>query len=823
MNMRLYPTACLAALCLFLLPPACVRADVADTLQSHELPEVRITTSPKEGALLRHLPASSSLLDGPFMAARGVEGMKDVGTMVPNLFIPDYGSRQTGAMYMRGIGSRIGSPAVGLYVDNLPYYDKSAYDFAYYDVESIEVLRGPQSTLYGRNTMGGLIRVKTRSPFAYEGTDARLGYATGDNRRQASVTHYHRVSDKYAFVAGGFYDGSSGFFDNDMTGKSVDASETGGGRLRAIYMPTGRLTLDASLRYEYTDGGAYPYYYTGAAGDNGEEYAGLKGLISSNLEGRYRRSLLAAGLHAEYLMNTLALHSVTSYQNVRDRMFMDQDFIRADIYSLEQKPRINILSEELTLTGFRKGNARGLLGAAFFYEWLGTEAPVVFRKDGVEWLNATANSNANRYMPEVQSGPMKMGFLFSDNIQGDALPFLNDFSTPTLGASVFHQSTFSDIFGLRGLSASVGLRLDYEKLRMDYDAWYAFSHVYGLKGRLSAPGMNREIVLVPEREYQAGGRLEGRLSDDYLQLLPKFTLKYDFASGNVYASVGRGFRSGGYNVQNISELMRVQMQADMMTDVRDATVPVLQAQPAVPAEAKETITGILNAMAGCRPADVGAACLYAPEYAWNYELGTHLSFLGDALKVDAGVFLSDVHDLQLSRMSETGLGRVTVNAGRSRSAGVEASVSAAPCRGLLLRGSYGFTHATFRRYVAADASGKDADCRGNYVPYMPLHTFDMDAAYTFAFRDKAVRSLTLGAGCSGAGRIYWDEPNDSSQPLYALLSARVSVSFDRFDVQLWGRNLTDTHYDTFRFVSMGRGYAQRGKPVQLGIDLRLRL
>lgn len=325
--------------------------------------------------------------------------MRDMGSMVPNLFVPDYGSRQTAALYMRGIGSRIGSPAVGLYVDNLPYYDKSAYDFTYYDIESVEVLRGPQSTLYGRNTMGGLVRVKTRSPFAYEGTDLHLGYATGDNRRQASVTHYHRLSDRYAFVAGGFYDGSSGFFDNDLTGKAVDASETGGGRLRAIYMPTSRLTLDASLRYEYTDGGAYPYRYTGTlAGE--EQYAHLKGLISANLEGRYRRSLLAAGVHAEYLMNTMALHSVTSYQNVRDRMFMDQDFLQADIYSLGQKQRINILSEELTLTGFRKGNAQGVLGASFFYQWLGTDAPVVFRKDGLEWLNGTINSNANRYMPQ---------------------------------------------------------------------------------------------------------------------------------------------------------------------------------------------------------------------------------------------------------------------------------------------------------------------------------------------------------------------------------------------------------------------------------------
>ena len=63
---------------------------------------------------------------------------------------------------------------MGLYVDNVPYIDKSAFDFNYADIERIDVLRGPQGTLYGRNTMGGLIKVHTKSPFSYQGTDLRL-------------------------------------------------------------------------------------------------------------------------------------------------------------------------------------------------------------------------------------------------------------------------------------------------------------------------------------------------------------------------------------------------------------------------------------------------------------------------------------------------------------------------------------------------------------------------------------------------------------------------------------------------------------------------
>ena len=799
-------------------------AEETDTLISQEIGEVYITASIKETTSLGKRPLSLSVMDEGEMSAKGIRSIKDIGAMIPNLFVPDYGSRQTSAMYVRGIGSRIGSPAVGLYVDNMPFYDKSAYDFTFYDIQSMEVLRGPQSTLYGRNTMGGLIRVNTRSPFDYEGTDLHLGYSTGDNRRNASLTHYHRISDRLAFSAGGFYDGSTGFFDNDITGKSVDGYESGGGRIRAIFKPSERVTMDASVHYEYTDGGAFPYYYTGAT-QGEEEHESLIGLISANLEGKYRRSLLTAALHTTVRTDRLSLHSVTTYQNMNDRMFMDQDFIKDDIYSLEQKQRSNIISEEITLKGIRSGNASALLGANIFYQWLDTKAPVNFRKDGVEWLNGIINGAANRYMPTVQSGPMSMKFLFADNIAGERLAFLDHFDTPTLGTSLFSQFAFHDLFGARGLSATLGLRLDYERLWMDYAGWYDFTHTYSLKGKLTMPpSMEREIVLVPEKTYQVSNHsLSGSLATDYQELLPKLALQYEFGKGKVYASVSRGFRSGGYNVQNVSELMSSQMRTDMMRDVRDATVPILQAQPTIPEDKKAELTSMLEGMAQGRPLDVRQTCQYDPEYAWNYEVGTHLDLSDGKLALDATVYLSDVHNLQLSRMSETGLGRITVNAGKSRSAGLEATLRARPTEALALTGTYGYTHATFLDYSVQDGNGTDVDCSGNHVPYMPMHTMGADAEYTFSFRNHPIHSLSLGVGCTGAGRIYWDEPNRYSQPFYALLSARVKVSLGKVDVQVWGRNLTDKGYDSFWFESMNRGYEQHGTPLQVGLDLGLRL
>ena len=83
-------------------------AEETDTLVSREIGEVYVTASPKETTSLGKRPISLSVMGEAEMASKGIRSVKDIGAMIPNLFIPDYGSRQTSAMYVRGIGSRIG-------------------------------------------------------------------------------------------------------------------------------------------------------------------------------------------------------------------------------------------------------------------------------------------------------------------------------------------------------------------------------------------------------------------------------------------------------------------------------------------------------------------------------------------------------------------------------------------------------------------------------------------------------------------------------------------------------------------------------------------
>ena len=115
-----------------------------DTTKVIDIEEVVVIATPKENNRLRQQATSSTSFSQSAMRNNSVTSVKSLSALVPNLFIPDYGSKLTTSVYIRGIGSRINTPAVGLYVDNIPFIDKSAFDFNYSDIERIDVMRGPQ-------------------------------------------------------------------------------------------------------------------------------------------------------------------------------------------------------------------------------------------------------------------------------------------------------------------------------------------------------------------------------------------------------------------------------------------------------------------------------------------------------------------------------------------------------------------------------------------------------------------------------------------------------------------------------------------------------
>lgn len=786
-----------------------------DTLADGHFDEAVVVASPKETTTFRKQPISASVFDASALQLTGAQAVKGLTAFAPNFFMPRYGSRLTSAAYIRGVGSRIGTPAVGLYVDNVPVIDKSAYDFAFVDVSRVDVLRGPQSTLYGRNAMGGIVRVFTADPFTHDGLDVSLSASGRGGERSAKAVLYLHPSERFALSVGGFNESQKGYFRNTTTGNRADGSDAAGGKIRLAWRPTDDLRLDLTASYEYSDEDACPYYLTAAGGVTATDE--LVGQLSQNRPSSYRRELLTTGLNLTWTQPRFILSSVTAYQYLTDRLFMDQDFVASDIFSLEQRQRIGTISEELSAKSRSGARWQWTTGLFFMYQGLTTTCPVTFYGDGVSYLNS-------QFASVLPSQPaMTLAF------NSETLPFDARFKTPTTNAALFHQSSYD--LGA-GLSLIAGLRLDYDHTQLNLASY--------------ADGAMNYTFTMPSYRINftadADPSFTGSLHHDTWQLLPKLALQYNHRSGrgNVYIAVSKGYRGGGYNIQSYSELAQTSLRRAMMMGVKDYSLATIDAMPmpdAVKEKAKAGVTSMLDPNIPTAP-NVETLS-YAPEQSWNYELGGHLKFFQSRLLVEYTFFYMHTKDQQIARFSENGYGRTMVNAGKSRSLGAEISLHTAFFDDRLrLNASYGFTDSRFTDYylgaqtsssASASSSTEGAtsdaaatDYNDNRVPFAPAHTVAFSAAFRQPLAGSVLTAVGAEANVKGAGSIYWDEANTFSEPFYATLDLRLTAEFGAVaTLGLWAHNLTATHYTTFAFESMQNRFAQYGTPRTFGLDLAL--
>ncbi|MDD2437146.1 MAG: TonB-dependent receptor [Massilibacteroides sp.] len=400
-------------------------AEELDTMKISNLVELDevVIQSFKQDRRLETAPLAASAVNGATLRHREVTGIKEVSSLIPNLFIPDYGSKLTSPVYIRGIGSRINAPSVGLYIDGVPFFEKSAFDFDFSEIDRIEVLRGPQGTLYGRNTMGGIINVYTRSPRKYQGTNVSF---TGGNYTylKGSASHYGTLSDRVVFAVSADVQNQDGYFKNEYTGEKADDLFSASGRVRLEWEMTDRLTMRVMSSLDHTDQGGYPY----APYDSTKQVADK---VNYNDYSSYKRLLSTSGLNMDYRADRFRVGSQTSFQYLSDDQEIDQDFSPADRYFVTQKQKQRMFSEELNVKSNLGTDYQWLFGAFAFYQ-------------GID--NTVRMNYKERYY-------------FTHK----------DYDMPTYGAALYHQSVFNNLL-TDGLSLTLGLRFDYEHAENDYVA-----------------------------------------------------------------------------------------------------------------------------------------------------------------------------------------------------------------------------------------------------------------------------------------------------------------------------------------------------------------
>ena len=710
---------------------------VSSVKQSLKLPEVAS-------------PVTSVTLSG--IEDKGISAPRDLSAIVPGLHIPDYGSAMTSSIYMRGLGSRIDNPVVSLYVDDVPVLDKNNYDFQFLDVRRADMFRGPQGTLYGRNSMVGILSVETLAPSAYQGIRGGVEYGSA-NTVSARVSMYRGRSG--TAVA---YRHSDGFYVNDYDGRDCDKSDALYLRVRCE-LDNAKVKMDNHFSLSLHKQGGYPYRLW---------QDGVLLPVNYNDDCGYRRLSFTDGFRAEVRTGGWKMNSVTSLQLLFDSMELDQDFTPKSMFTLNQIQRQYAVTQELIFKPESKpdwwDSQTGLFG---FVKYNNMSAPVGFLRDGI---NSLILDNANANIPEA------FGTL---DIIGDSFPIKSDFGIFTYNAALYHESYFR----LGRWLLTAGLRIDHEGNFMDYNSRADVNFIL-------SPSMKKPYLLQT--------RYAGDISNFYFQVLPKISALYrigddgDKLSGQVYANVSKGYKSGGFNTQIFSDIL----QNKMMTDMMGALGVHLDSEGDGP-EARNTT--------------------YKPETCMNYEVGGRLAFSGGGHRLKAGLsaFYLRCRNQQITVFpAGKGTGRMMANAGRSRSCGVEAEFSWA-WKGLSVQASGSILNAVFKEYN----DGRN-DYSGNVIPYSPSSTLFALAAYSFVFDHPFFRNLEVSADVAGTGKIVWDEAGEFSQDPYYILGAGQRLGLPYSSVYLRGANLTGTEFDTFYFKSVGNSFFQRGKPfrVTIGVD-----
>ena len=676
----------------------------------------------------------------------GLVNLREASALAPNFHVPSYGSRMTSSIYVRGLGTRIDQPVVGLNIDNIPILNKDNFDFDLADIDRVEILRGPQNVLYGRNTMGGLVNIYTISPLSFEGGKAKVSYGNHDTWN-VSAGVYGKLSPRLGMSFSGEMSGADGFFRNEANNSHVGKERQASVRWKTSLRPSSKVVVENTAMLTRARQHGYPYLNVEG------------GRIAYNDTCYYNRLSFVDGLTVKHSFKGITFSSILSAQYLDDDMVLDQDFTTADYFTLRQKRKEWGFTGDFVARGPQTGRYSWLTGMFGFYRRSRMEAPVTFKEDGIENLILHHRNEANPYYP----------------IRWDYPSFIlgSEFSMPSGGLSAYHESSLK----LGDFTITGGLRFDWERTRLDFRSYCNTSYsIYN----------NTDPTASPLPLYRTD-RLDidetGSLSHDYTQLLPKLSVSYRLPGslGNIFASVTKGYKAGGYNTQMFSDFLQQRIMNDM---------------------------GMLMQY------DVDQTVSYRPETDWNYELGAHLGMFENRLTLDLSLFWIDVDNQQVTMFPEGSItGRIMANAGRARSRGVELSGSYNATGGWFARWAYGFTDA---RFIEFD-NGR-ADYSGKHIPYAPSHTLFLGAGISRKLNG-FVDGISAEMNSRGTGKIWWDEANTVSQPFYMLLNASVAATHGPFRLKLWADNITATQYATFYFVSIGNAFLQRGNGFSFGASI----
>lgn len=711
--------------------------------------ETVVVTARQRSEDIHNVPSQDTAFTTETIQNKGIESPADFLSAVPNVTFVATQNAGTSFIVMRGISqARNSEPSAAIVVDGVPMTQPAQFNQELLDIQQIEVIKGPQGALYGRNAIGGAILITTAQPTDHWEERFTGGYESGPGGKIQGVVS-GPLTDDLLMRAAVSYTESDGHLRNADTvdhsaGRNADPISDLNARVSFLYSPTSDWTVDLRLSTDqlHTRGLYYIVPPFGSANFNNPNFVNQP--INLNNSGKDDRQIYDAALKVNYTAGYGTFSSITGYNAVREILTGDgytfDPFGHSKIFfdfDQSQFLTVKTFSQELRFTSPSEARFRWIAGGQMF---------------ATDRFISTGNmfDVADEGVVPVYRTPTSAPFAFGPQGQ---ISFLAD--SQTQFAWAFYLDTSFNITD--SLELSLNARYDSDHRKNTTQTPTAFLAASGIPG---AQGDQR--------------------SHTWDAFQPQAILRYAVNDNvNVYASYGRGFRSGGFNQ-----------------------------------------TGVATAAAAAGFDNVGDQ--FNAETATTYEIGAKTRWFNDRLTVDGSVYTTQDHNdyyfVFLASNSTQNLGNIQ----GVRFIGFDLDANAQITDSLSANVGFGYTDSKITKFPGASG----ALVVGSKAPLVSDYTLNAALQYEHSvwdgvkgmirFDDNLIGPTIFVIPVPAAG-----EPVPIARDPVNLANLRIGLAADddNWQVTAWSKNLFDKKYNTE--YSTG-GFLFKGEPMSWGIDFTKR-
>ena len=748
--------------------------------EANQAVETVIVTATKRNESLTDVPIALSVVGARDIEQTGIRELSQVTGYVPNVQVSSHNDFRS-VITIRGVGSNsrnIGFDSrVGVYVDGVYMGQSPSANQELLDLARVEVLRGPQGMLFGKNTVAGAIALVTNKPGdEFRGkVSANFGnYGHTEFKGLVNVPLGSQAAAKFSIAK----TDTDGYILNTITGNKLDSKD--------VLAWRGQLRVNATEKLEFN------LSIDGLSADNlilvGEPLSDMLGLfpisvapepkrVAFDADPQENRKLWGGSFDAEYKMdNGMTLKSITAYRDTKANYTNQTDYSPTPIIHIDYSDDFEQLTQELQAISPRDAKFTYMVGAYYYSQKAITQRDVVF---------------GNRFHEDF----------IVPFVAPSVAPLLN-YNLATLTPVQIATIAAVAGFGPEGSKVYNAGLVNTDSKAIYINAGYDFSDAWklGIGARLSTEnksvnwlldGRNSGSFAIGSTNKDSAGvprPMTNKRTDEYVS--PAVSLSYKFPSGtNIYAKYSTGYKSGGFNLDYIN--------------------------------ANE-----LAANAGLE---------FDMETTKSYELGLKGRFLENKLSLNIAGFIADYDDFQVNQFVDLGGGRTSIritNAAKVATKGVEIEFTYRPITALTFQGAVGFLDGKFDSFPGGGTAGADAS--GKKLTNAPEFTANLSTIYRRPMPEMNANFFAR-LDVNHTGDFYTSIDNTKTTTLRfgaklpfgyreasTLINGRVGFTFneDKYGVFLWGHNISDEQSlsDDFRdFFGTIVNHPTRGRTY--GIEL----